>query len=44
MPVAHADVETFVNDGRAEALSAPEVVEYVLDRFHPRLTLACSFQ
>jgi phosphoadenosine phosphosulfate reductase len=38
------DIETFVGEGRAERMTAPELVGYVLDRFHPRLTLACSFQ
>jgi phosphoadenosine phosphosulfate reductase len=40
----HHELETFVGEGRAEELSAGEIVELVLDRFHPRLTLACSFQ
>jgi phosphoadenosine phosphosulfate reductase len=40
----HAEVEAFVTGGDAERLPAPELVAYVLDRFHPSLTLACSFQ
>jgi len=39
-----ADIETLVGAGRAERMTAPELVGFVLDRFHPRLTLACSFQ
>ena len=39
-----ADIETFVGEGRAERMAAPELVGYVLERFHPRLKLACSFQ
>jgi phosphoadenosine phosphosulfate reductase len=27
-----------------EASSAPEVLSYAVERFHPRLTMACSFQ
>jgi phosphoadenosine phosphosulfate reductase len=41
---AHAEVETFVRDGSPEQLPARDVLAYVLDRFHPDLTLACSFQ
>jgi phosphoadenosine phosphosulfate reductase len=41
---AHAEVETFVNEGKPEQLPAQELLEYVIDRFHPDLTLACSFQ
>jgi phosphoadenosine phosphosulfate reductase len=44
MAEMHHELETFVGEGRAEELSAGEIVELVLDRFHPRLTLACSFQ
>jgi phosphoadenosine phosphosulfate reductase len=44
MHSTHPDVATFVRDGEAEPLPAPELVEYLLDHFHPRLTLACSFQ
>jgi phosphoadenosine phosphosulfate reductase len=39
-----ADLHTFVGEGRAEQMSAPELVGLVLDRFHPKVTLACSFQ
>src|SRR5215470_13417987 len=41
---AHAEVETFVRDGAPEQLPAQEVLAYVVERFHPDLTLACSFQ
>ena len=41
---AHADVAAFVKDGRPERLPAREFVGYVVDCFHPDLTLACSFQ
>jgi phosphoadenosine phosphosulfate reductase len=43
-PRVDADIETLVSEGHAERMTAPEVVAYVLERFHPRLTLACSFQ
>ncbi len=42
--VVHAEVDTFVKNGEAEQLPARELLEYVAERFHPRLTLACSFQ
>jgi phosphoadenosine phosphosulfate reductase len=41
---AHAEVETFVRGGAPEQLPAQEVLAYVVERFHPDLTLACSFQ
>jgi phosphoadenosine phosphosulfate reductase len=41
---AHDEVETFVSEGRSEHLRAPELLSYVVDRFHPNMTLACSFQ
>jgi phosphoadenosine phosphosulfate reductase len=41
---AHAEVETFVRVGAPEQLPAQEVLAYVVERFHPDLTLACSFQ
>jgi len=41
---AHAEVETFVRDGAPEVLPARDVLAYVVERFHPSLTLACSFQ
>jgi phosphoadenosine phosphosulfate reductase len=40
----HAEVEAFVNEGKAEELPAGELLAYVAGRFHPDLTLACSFQ
>lgn len=33
-----------VGDTDVEALGAPEVVDLVLDRLHPNVALACSFQ
>jgi len=42
--VTHPEVAAFVDDGRAERLHAAEVVGYALERFHPDLTFACSFQ
>jgi phosphoadenosine phosphosulfate reductase len=39
-----ADISTFVGEGRAERMTASELVSYLIDRFHPRLKLACSFQ
>jgi phosphoadenosine phosphosulfate reductase len=44
LSAAHAEVETFVNEGKPEQLEATELLAYVVDRFHPHLTLACSFQ
>ena len=44
LAAAHADVETFVREGKPERLPAAELLSYVVDRFHPSLTLACSFQ
>src|SRR5215471_17095705 len=41
---AHAEVEMFVRDGAPEQLPAQELLAYVVERFHPDLTLACSFQ
>ena len=40
----HPEVERFVADGAPEGLPARDLVAYVVDRFHPDLTLACSFQ
>ena len=40
----HAEVETFVSEGKPEQLPARDLLAYVVDRFHPDLTLACSFQ
>jgi phosphoadenosine phosphosulfate reductase len=40
----HADVAAFVREGGPEGLTAPELLRYVVDRFHPSLTMACSFQ
>src|SRR5690348_3923319 len=42
--VVHAEVERFERSGEAERLSATELLTFVAERFHPRLTLACSFQ
>jgi phosphoadenosine phosphosulfate reductase len=41
---AHTDVAAFVEEGSPERLSARDLIRYVVDRFHPGLTLACSFQ
>jgi phosphoadenosine phosphosulfate reductase len=38
------EVERFVSGGEAELLPAKDLLAYVAERFHPRLTLACSFQ
>jgi phosphoadenosine phosphosulfate reductase len=40
----HSDVHDFVSSGRAETMPADELVSYVVERFHPRAMLACSFQ
>jgi phosphoadenosine phosphosulfate reductase len=37
-------VERLVESGDAERLSAQELLVAVLERFHPRVSLACSFQ
>jgi phosphoadenosine phosphosulfate reductase len=37
-------VETLVESGEAERLSAEELLGTVLERFHPSVALACSFQ
>jgi phosphoadenosine phosphosulfate reductase len=37
-------VERLVETGDAERLSAQELLAAVLDRFHPHVSLACSFQ
>jgi phosphoadenosine phosphosulfate reductase len=37
-------VERLVEDGTAEKLSAEQLIAEVLERFHPRVALACSFQ
>jgi phosphoadenosine phosphosulfate reductase len=39
-----ATVETLVESGEAERLSAEQLLGAVLERFHPRVALACSFQ
>ncbi len=44
MDASHVEVERFVAGGEAERLSARELLGYVAECFHPRLTLACSFQ
>jgi len=38
------EVEAFVAGGGAEKLSADGLVGYLVDTFHPSLSLACSFQ
>lgn len=38
------DMNVLVGDTEAETLSAEGVVELMLERLHPRLALACSFQ
>jgi phosphoadenosine phosphosulfate reductase len=38
------DLTTLVGDTDPEALSAPEVLGVMVEHFHPRLSLACSFQ
>src|SRR5258708_24753224 len=40
----HADVTTFVANGRAEQLSARELVGHLAETFGSDLALACSFQ
>ena len=39
-----ADIRTLVGDADPEALTAPEVLGVMVEHFHPRLSLACSFQ
>lgn len=38
------EIQALVGDVDPEALSAPEVLAVMVERFHPRLSLACSFQ
>ena len=37
-------VEPLTSPPDLEGASAEEVLEYLVDRFHPRLYVACSFQ
>jgi phosphoadenosine phosphosulfate reductase len=39
-----ADIRTIVGGADPEALAAPEVLGVMIEHFHPRLSLACSFQ
>ena len=38
------DIRTLVGDADVEALTAPQVLGVMVEHFHPRLSLACSFQ
>ena len=38
------DVATLMPGTDVEALTAPEVLNFMVERFHPSLSLACSFQ
>ena len=38
------DVATIVGEADLEAMSAARVLDVMVERFHPRLALACSFQ
>jgi phosphoadenosine phosphosulfate reductase len=42
--VTERDLSVLAGDTDVEALGAQEVVELVLDRLHPNVALACSFQ
>ncbi len=42
--VGEPDVDLLAGDTEAETLSAEGIVELMLERLHPRLALACSFQ
>ena len=39
-----ADIRTLVGTADPETLAAPEVLGVMVEHFHPRLSLACSFQ
>jgi phosphoadenosine phosphosulfate reductase len=39
-----ANVSTLVGDTDVESMRAQDVISVMLDRFHPRVALACSFQ
>ncbi len=39
-----ADIRSLIGDTDAESLTAPEVLSVMVEHFHPRLSLACSFQ
>ena len=38
------DIRALIGDTDPETLSAPEVLGVMVEHFHPRLSLACSFQ
>jgi phosphoadenosine phosphosulfate reductase len=38
------DIRTLVGDADPEVLTAPQVLGVMVEHFHPRLSLACSFQ
>ena len=42
--VMDADIRTLVGTADPETLAAPEVLGVMVEHFHPRLSLACSFQ
>jgi phosphoadenosine phosphosulfate reductase len=44
VPTKHPEIETLAAANGAEALSARELVGAMMERFHPRIALACSFQ
>src|SRR5262245_2474982 len=44
VPAMNRSVAELVGEADVEALSAEQVVETVLDRLHPNVALACSFQ
>jgi phosphoadenosine phosphosulfate reductase len=43
-PATQPDVQAFVAAGGPERLTAQELVSYLVETFHPSLSLACSFQ
>ena len=38
------EIRTLLGDTDPETLTAPEVLGVMVEHFHPRLSLACSFQ
>ena len=44
LPMMDTDIRALIGDTDPETLSAPEVLGVMVEHFHPKLSLACSFQ
>ena len=44
LPMMETDIRALIGDTDPETLSAPEVLGVMVEHFHPKLSLACSFQ